>query len=144
MLISCDKAANVFLAIANKACPWGPYIPFYTGRLDNATAAPIGQLPFDTSDTTSLIDVFSTRNFTMEDLVALVGAHSCGANLSYAPFDTTPGVMDSPVYYTEVLRGNAPAALLVDKSLAFSPLTSAEWQQYSVDQNAWNIAYIAA
>lgn len=66
-----------------------------------------------------MIHAFQTRNFTARDLVALVGAHGCGVNLSHVPFDTTPGELDSPTYYTEVLVGNSPATIQSDKYLAF-------------------------
>lgn len=101
-------------------------------------------MPSDDLDAETLVAIFKDRGFTSEDLVALVGAHSCGANLSYFPFDTTPGVMDSPTYYTEVLRGDAPAILPSDKNLALSPVTTNYWQEYARDQNAWDIDYITA
>lgn len=120
--------------MANKACPWGPYIPFYTGRTDNPTPAPTGQIPPATFNASQLVDIFANRTFTAKDLAALVGSHSCGANLAYIPFDTTPGIMDSPTYYTEVLRGDAPTILASDKSLALDPLTTGQWQEYARDQ----------
>lgn len=123
-------------AIANKACPWGPYIPFYTGRVDNPTPAPKGQLPPPTFDAATLIPIFATRGFSAEDLVAMVGAHSVGTNLSHVPFDTTPGALDSTTYFTEVLLGNAPTILPSDHSLAFYPETTYDWQEYARDQKA--------
>lgn len=111
-------------ALANKACPYGPYIPFYIGRKDKAVACPTGQIPPGTATAQMLVKGFAARNFTARDVVAMVGAHSCGANLSYVPFDTSFGVMDSPTYYTEVLTGEAPTTLPSDKSLAFDSLTT--------------------
>lgn len=67
---------------------------------------------------------FQARNFSAIDLVALVGAHSCGGNLTFVPFDTTPGELDSPNYYTEVLTGSAPTILASDKSLALDASTT--------------------
>lgn len=93
-------------------------------------------------DAEAMVGIFAAKGFTAEELVALVGSHSCGANLSYFPFDTTPGVMDSPTYYTEVMIGAAPAILLSDMNLALSPLTTEHWQEYARDQEAWNIDYI--
>lgn len=90
------------------------------------------------------MQIFQDKGFSADDLVALVGAHSCGANSSYIPFDTTPGVLDSPTYYTEVLVGSAPLILHSDKSLALSNLTTNEWQQYARSQIAWDFAYASA
>lgn len=88
--------------------------------------------------------IFQKKGFSAEDLVALMGAHSCGANSLYIPFDSTPGVMDSPTFYTEVLVGNAPDIIYADKSLALSNLTTNEWQQYARSQRAWDFAYAKA
>lgn len=88
--------------------------------------------------------VFGKRGFAFGDVVALVGAHSCGANLSYFPFDTTPGILDSTTYYTEVMIGRAPAILQSDKNLALSPLTTNYWQQYARDQEVWAYDYVRA
>lgn len=129
--------------MANKACPWGPFIPFYIGRRDNPTPAPLFELPPPTSNASTLVQVFGAKGFTSEDLVALVGSHSCGGNLSGFNFDTTVGVMDSPTYYTEVLRGDAPTILPSDKSLALDPQTTDDWQEYARDQYAWQSAYTA-
>lgn len=112
------------IAVANKACPWGPYIPFYIGRKDNATASDPGQLPPPTLDAPTLVRAFQARNFSSIDLVALTGAHSCGGNSSFVPFDTTPGEMDSPAYYSQVLTGSAPTILPADKNLALDPSTT--------------------
>ncbi|KAF3764259.1 heme peroxidase [Cryphonectria parasitica EP155] len=121
-------------SIANKACPWGPFIPFYVGRHDNPTPAPEYQMPGAYSNASTLIAEFAARGFSVTDLVALVGAHSVGGDLWRKPFDTTPGVMDSPTYYTEVLVGNAPSILYSDKSLALDPASTDDWQLYARDQ----------
>ncbi|CAN8101196.1 unnamed protein product [Discula destructiva] len=115
---------NFAASVANKACPYGPYIPFYIGRKDNDTSAPKDQIPPSFSTAPDLVKAFQARNFTAYDLVAMVGSHSCGGNLSFVPFDTTPGAMDSPTYYTEVLTGEAPATMPSDKSLALDPSTT--------------------
>lgn len=75
-------------------------------------------------DAPDLVKAFQARNFSSIDLVALVGSHSCGGNRSFVPFDTTPGEMDSPTYYTEVLTGSAPTILPSDKALALDPSTT--------------------
>lgn len=83
-----------------------------------------GQIPPPTLDAPTLVKLFQARNFSAIDLVALVGAHSCGGTNDFVPFDTTPGELDSPTYYTEVLTGSAPTTLASDKSLSLDALTT--------------------
>lgn len=136
--------AEYLLAIANKACPWGPLIPFYIGRQDNPTAALVNQLPPPTTNASSMIQIFAARGFTSEDLVALVGAHSAAYNLSRIPFDTTPGELDSCTYYKEVLTGDAPTVLFSDRSLATHPDTQDDWIEYGQSQESWDEDYVKA
>lgn len=115
---------TICTAVANKACPWGPYIPFYIGRKDSTTASAPGQIPPPTLDASTLTHVFQARNFSAIDLVALMGAHSCGGNRSFVPFDTTPGELDSPTYYSQVLTGSAPTIIPSAKNLALDSSTT--------------------
>lgn len=125
---------GVTIAIAVKSCPWGPYIPFYVGRKDNPTPARPDQIPSPFTDAPDLIQMFGAKGFSVVDLVALVGSHSVGGNLSHVPFDDTPGVMDSTTYYTQKLVGSAPATLPSDKFLALDPASTDFWQLYARDQ----------
>lgn len=87
---------------------------------------------------------FAARGFSVEDLVAFVGAHGVGSNLSGVPFDTTPGVMDGWNFYTEVLTGAAPVSLPSDVKLASDPISSSEFQEYARSQNSWIEDYVQA
>ncbi|PSR97237.1 heme peroxidase [Coniella lustricola] len=115
---------NFAASIANKACPYGPFIPFYVGRRDRQYAAPLNQLPSATTSAKDMLNIFARKGFSPEDLVALTDE------------------MDSPKYYTEVLLGSAPAILPSDKHLALDPATTNIWQLYARSQYAWDQAYI--
>ncbi|KAI3397149.1 hypothetical protein diail_11211 [Diaporthe ilicicola] len=133
---------NLAGAIGNKACPGGPYTPFYVGRTDNPTPAPMGQLPPPFFDATTLIRIFSAKGFTKDELVALVGSHSAGRNHTGTPFDTSVGKLDSPTYYGETRDGNAPTSLPSDMSLAHDPATRDSWNEYAASQAAWQQDYV--
>lgn len=128
------KLMLAILAIANKACPWGPFIPFYVGRRDSRYPGTPGQLPSAITSAKDLLEIFGKKGFSPVDLVALLGAHSVGGNLSRVPFDHTPDKMDSPQYYSEVLLGEAPTILPSDKFVALDPVTTSIWQLYARDQ----------
>lgn len=138
VVIKLPSTYSHIAAIANRACPKGVCLPFYVGRKDRDVPSPLGQIPPPTAPAPGLIRGFARRNFTSDDLVALVGAHSVGSNLSFVPFDTSPGVMDSTTYYSEVLIGDAPTTLPSDKSLSTYSETTDAWQEYARDQWAWD------
>ncbi|KAL1873561.1 hypothetical protein Daus18300_003927 [Diaporthe australafricana] len=133
---------NLAGAIGNKACPGGPYTPFFVGRTDNPTAAAIGQLPPPFFDAQTLLKIFGAKGFTSDELVALVGAHSAGRNHTGTPFDTTIGELDSPTYYGETRAGRAPTSLPSDMSLALDPSTRDAWNEYAASQAAWEADYL--
>lgn len=130
------------VAVANKACPYGPFIPFYTGRTDNPRPAPERQLPPPFFDAPQLISAFAKKGFSSRDLVALVGAHSAAVNATGAPMDSSPGKLDSCTYYTQVLNREAPAVLFSDFSLATYQETQGDWLAYAKDQGLWDKAYV--
>lgn len=91
-----------------------------------------------------IIAQFAAKGFDSSELVALVGSHSAGKNISGSQFDTTPGRLDSTTFYTEVLNDDQPATLFSDQSLATDEATSADWQEYAGSQNSWNSDFAAA
>lgn len=91
-----------------------------------------------------MIEAFGRRGFTPTDLVALVGAHSAGKNLTGASFDATPGRLDSCEYYTAVLTREAEAVLFSDHSLATFPVTEPYWHVYAHSQELWDREYTQA
>lgn len=135
---------TAIIALANKACPYGPYIPFYTGRTDNPTPAPQRQIPPPNFDAPKLIGMFANKGFSSTDLVALLGAHSAAYNLTGAPFDTTPSKLDSGTYYKEVLTGDTDAILFSDHSVATYSQTERDWLDFAHSQDLWDRAYVSA
>lgn len=124
-------------AIAIAQCPPSPTLTVKVGRTDSSTANPTA-IPGGDSDATDLIAAFEAKGFTSEDLVALVGAHSAGRNLSGTAFDTSVDELDSPAFYGEVLDGTAPAILFSDQSLATNDVTKDDWIEYRDNQTSWN------
>lgn len=113
------------------------------GRTDNSTANPTA-IPGPNTNATTLIAGFAAKGFSSEDLVALVGSHSAGRNLSGTPFDTTVDELDSSTFYGETLNGTAPVSLFSDQSLATDEVTAADWIQYRDNQTAWNADFASA
>lgn len=132
------------IAVAIAACPPGPNMQIKVGRTDVTTANPTGQIPSPSSNATVLIAQFAAKGFDSGELVALVGSHSAGKNLTGTQFDTTPGNLDSTTFYTEVLDDDQPATLFSDQSLATDDATSADWREYAGSQSTWNSDFSAA
>lgn len=114
------------------------------GRTDVSTANPTGQIPSPNSNASVIIAQFAAKGFDSGELVALIGSHSAGKNLSGTEFDTTPGNLDSTTFYTEVLDDDQPATLFSDQSLATDEATSADWKVYAGSQSTWNTDFAAA
>ncbi|CAM9002961.1 unnamed protein product [Rhodiola kirilowii] len=57
----------------------GPTIPVQLGRLDAMEADPEGRLPEETLDAASLKQCFQQKGFSVQELVALSGAHTLGS-----------------------------------------------------------------
>ncbi|CAM8961564.1 unnamed protein product [Rhodiola kirilowii] len=57
----------------------GPTIPVQLGRLDAMEADPEGKLPEETLDAASLKQCFQQKGFSVQELVALSGAHTLGS-----------------------------------------------------------------
>lgn len=140
--VSVADLINLAGAIGNKACPGGPYTPFYIGRKDNATAPPLGQVPAPTFDAQTMIKIWGARGFTSDELVALVGAHSAGKNRTGVPFDTSVGELDSWTYYSETRDLYAPATLPSDFFLSQYGQTRDSWNVYAASQEAWVKDYV--
>lgn len=131
------------LAIAIAQCPPSPTLTVKVGRTDSSTANPTA-IPGPNSNATTLIAAFAEKGFTTGDLVALVGAHSAGKNLSDVAFDTTVDELDSPGFYGEVLNDTAPAVLASDLSLATDDASKSEWIEYRDSQSKWNTDFASA
>ncbi|KAL2279137.1 hypothetical protein FJTKL_13705 [Diaporthe vaccinii] len=131
-------------AVAIAACPPSPSLQVKVGRADVATANPTGQIPSPNSNATVIIAQFAAKGFDSSELVALVGSHSAGKNLTGTQFDTTPGSLDSTTFYTEVLDDDQPATLFSDQSLSTDEATSADWTKYAGSQDSWNTDFAAA
>ncbi|KAK2613088.1 hypothetical protein N8I77_000017 [Diaporthe amygdali] len=142
--VSTADMIQVAGAVAIAACPPGPTLQIKVGRTDVATANPTGQIPSPSSNATVLIAQFAAKGFDSGELVALVGSHSAGKNLTGTQFDTTPGSLDSTTFYSEVLDDTQPATLFSDQSLATDDATSADWREYADSQSTWNTDFAAA
>ncbi|KAK5653249.1 hypothetical protein OQA88_9148 [Cercophora sp. LCS_1] len=120
-LLQCDAKVGVL------ACPGGPRIRLFVGRLEDATAAPIGKLPPASFTADQIIDLFASKTLSPGGIVALVGAHTASRKHSA----TTTSNVAPP---QDLTPGN-------DVSLANSPRTGPVFQQFSAQKGAWDEAY---
>jgi manganese peroxidase len=125
------------------SCTGGPRISFLVGRNDSSTANPTGQIPSGSDSAATLITDFTAKGFTSTELVALVGAHSVGKNLSGTAFDSSVDGWDT-TFYGETLDGSAPASLASDQNLAADSITSAAWTDFAGSLSDWTAAFVPA
>ncbi|KAI0465850.1 peroxidase [Xylaria cf. heliscus] len=139
--------------VGTVACPGGPRIRAFVGRKDDPRAAPTGKLPLPYMDAPTLIDLFTQKTFTANDLVALVGAHTAAKqrfvdpSRANAPLDTDPQIWDAS-FYSETLTGDNKTFFILhsDKALATYSATQGRWNAFagSSGQAQWNPAYAQA
>lgn len=137
---------------ATAACPGGPRIKAYVGRVDNNALPPAGLIPSPFADAQTNIALFEAKTFTAGDLVALIGAHTVSQQQFVDPAqagksqDTTDGTWDNN-YYGETASPDTPDGVFKfqsDISLANDSETSGTWQTFAKDQGAWEAAYAPA
>ncbi|POS74257.1 peroxidase manganese-dependent 1 [Diaporthe helianthi] len=137
---------------ATAACPGGPRIKAYVGRVDSDELPPAGLIPSPFADAQTNIALFEAKTFTAGDLVALVGAHTVSQQQFVDPSqagksqDTTDGTWDS-TYYGETASPDTPDGVFKfqsDISLSNDSETSGTWQAFARDQRAWEAAYAPA
>jgi manganese peroxidase len=128
------------------ACPGGPRIRMFIGRVDDPHANPTGLLPPPFFNATQIIDMFAAKTVTPGGVVALIGSHTASRQRTFdrtqagAPQDTTPGKWDTS-YFTETLATNASPGVVrfpSDISLANSPVTGPVFQQFASQKSAWD------
>ncbi|KAI7784334.1 ligninase h2 precursor [Diaporthe eres] len=137
---------------ATAACPGGPRIKAYVGRVDNNALPPAGLIPSPFADAQTNIALFEAKTFTAADLVALIGAHTVSQQNFVDPAqagksqDTTDTVWDN-TYYGETASPDTPDGVFKfqsDISLSNDSETSGTWQTFAKDQGAWEAAYAPA
>lgn len=111
--------------------------------MDNSTANAAGQLPGPASSAADQIDAFVAKGFTADELIALIGAHTIGKNLSGNALDTTDSKWDN-TFYSDVSSGKAPATLTSDQNLADSNQTTDAWTEYADSESQWEVDFAAA
>lgn len=130
---------------ATAACPGGPRIKAYVGRVDNPALPPAGLIPSPFADAQTNIALFEAKTFTAADLVALIGAHTVSQQNFVDPSqagksqDTSDTVWDN-TYYGETASPETPDGVFKfqsDISLSNDSETSGTWQQFAKDQGAW-------
>lgn len=110
-------------AVAISSCPLGPRVRALVGRKDSAVAAPLNSMPGSRDSISSILDKFSAKGFSGDDVVALMGTHSVAVQVNDDPaqagksLDSTPSTYDL-LFYQETLDGTAPYSLQSDKGLA--------------------------
>lgn len=135
------------------ACPGGPRIRAFAGRIDSARAAPTGKLPLPAMDAPQLIALFAQKTFSAADLVALVGAHTAGKQFfvdtarAGEPLDPDPQTWDAS-FYSDVQTGDNKTFFILhsDRALATYASTKGRWNAFAgaTGQAQWNPAYAQA
>lgn len=136
---------------ATAACPGGPRIKAYVGRVDNNALPPAGLIPSPFADAQTNIALFEAKTFTAADLVALIGAHTVSQQNFVDPAqagksqDSTDGTWDNK-YYGETASPDTPDGVFKfqsDISLSNDSETSGTWQTFAKDQGAWEaVSYL--
>ncbi|KAK9804902.1 hypothetical protein WJX72_010887 [[Myrmecia] bisecta] len=137
-VIALAGAAAVFLV-------GGPSIAIPLGRTDALQADAAGQLPQPSSSADQLIALFGGNGYTIQDLVALSGAHTIGQSHATDPKGmldpATPALFDNS-YYRMLLQGGG--SFPSDRGLASHPQTAPLVAQFAADQKAFFQAFTAA
>ncbi|KAI2633399.1 peroxidase [Xylaria nigripes] len=139
--------------VGTVACPGGPRIRAFVGRVDDSRAAPTNKLPSTFMDAATLINLFEKKTFTAADLVALVGAHT-SANQFFvdtsragAAMDPDPQIWDAS-FYQDTLTGDNRTFFILpsDKALATYSGTKGQWNTFagSSGQSQWSPAFAQA
>lgn len=136
-------ADRIKLAIGLASCSGGPVISFYSGRQDSFSATPLGMMPNAQTDAKTMVDLFSSRNFSNIELVALTGAHTIGRQLDGSDMDNTAGEWDHK-FYSDTSSNSAPRPVAADTFLARAGETGEEWRTVGKTQKSFMDAFIPA
>jgi hypothetical protein len=90
-----------------------------------------------------MVDLFSQKNFSKNELVALAGAHTIGRQLDGTPMDHTVGEWDNS-FYSETSRNSAPGSVAADVFMAHAEETADEWRAVGETQRSFMDAFIPA
>jgi L-ascorbate peroxidase len=120
----------------------GPAIPVPLGRPDVKKADPGGQLPALTLDAQGLRDLFLRNGYTVEQIVALSGAHTLGSSRANPPkgatLSPTPTKFDTS-YYQALLKGKG--VFPSDSALMTDPEMAALVKKFARDKKAFYRAF---
>lgn len=100
-------------------------------------------MPTAQTDPETMVDMFSERNFSKTELVALAGAHTVGRQLDGTDMDDTVGEWDHN-FYSEVSEQSAPNPVAADTLMAQSEETGDEWKTVGKTQQSFIGAFIPA
>ncbi|KAI1188007.1 peroxidase [Nemania serpens] len=133
--------------VGTVACPGGPRIRAFAGRIDDPRPAPPNKLPEPSMDAPAIIELFARKTFSASDVIALIGSHTSARQFfvdprrAGAPLDSDPSIWDT-LYYREVLTGNNKTIFILhsDMSLATYKETRPEWEAFAgpKGQALWN------
>jgi manganese peroxidase len=119
------------------------------GRVDATVAGPENKLPAPNATADDSIKLFSAQGFTVDDLTALLGAHTTSKQFATvpakagAPQDTTPTEWDI-LYYSETIAGTAPVTFIADANLVADPRSAPSFKQFASDKPGWDAAFASA
>jgi hypothetical protein len=136
-------ADRVETAIGLASCTGGPVTSFYSGRQDSYTPTELGLMPKEDTDAQTMVDLFSQKNFSKTELVALAGAHTIGRQLDGTAMDHTVDEWDVG-FYSETSRNSAPGSVAADTFMAQAEDTADHWRAVGETQKSFMDAFVPA
>jgi len=124
----------------------GPVLKFLVGRKDSYEPNPPNQLPNATSSAEEQLAVFTkfaAMNFTVSDVVALLGSHTTATNLTGVALDTTVSKWDNN-FYSSTLYHQSPATLQSDYNVATDSKTTQAFHSFAMSEIGWEYSFAQA
>ena len=147
-MVSMADLIQVGASVATVTCPLGPRVRTFVGRNDTEKEAPVGRLPDVFSDAGTIVRLFEDKTIPLEDLIALIGAHTTSTqhfvdpSRDDAPQDSTPGVWDVSWYNETVSEDRRNEDVFVfpsDAALARHEGVEGIWDAFArSEQGGWN------
>jgi len=154
-------------AVGLSNCPGSPRLTFHAGRPDAVAPSPPGLVPSPTDSADVLLARMSDAGFTIEETVALLGAHSVARqktidpSVPNVPLDSTPEVFDTKFYSEMLLNGTCYPGegrstaevksplknvmrLTSDAAIAQHPSTAGTWRSFAGNHDVMRAAFRGA
>ncbi|KAK6431793.1 fungal class II heme-containing peroxidase [Oleoguttula sp. CCFEE 5521] len=156
--VSAADVVQVAASLVVRSCPGGPLYKTVVGRIDDANAAPDGNLPDAFGPGSShdvLISLWADKGINPRGLAALMGAHSISRAFAQAangirpgsPQDDTPRVWDT-TYFNQTQAVNQQRGISrFDSDVNLGrpgTMCGGSFTEFAANADAWATAFSAA